>query len=310
MNACSENTNSLESATTRAWAEMHSRRRLRLMPELPEVERVRKIMESVLLGQEIKVAEVVEDEIVLGGQPAESYVAALQGRTVTGVGRKGKFWWIEFEEAPIVFGHLGMSGWIRELGNDDFRLKEHGEAPLLDENGRPRFLKMMLSAANGRTVALTDGRRLARLWLGDSADTDGRVKKLGRDCYLEPLTTDEISRIFTKKKAPLKAVLLDQAIFAGIGNWLADEIMFQAGIAPKRPVNTLSLAEIESLRIKMIDILELSVRTGADYEQFPENWMFHARWGGSKGAETIGGHPIIREQVGGRTTAWVPTLQK
>ena len=289
---------------------MHSRRRLSLMPELPEVERVRKIMEDVLLGQEIKEAEVVEDEIVLSGQPAESYVAALQGRTVTGLGRKGKFWWIEFEEAPVVFGHLGMSGWIRELGNDDFRLKEHGEAPLVDENGRPRFLKMMLKAANGRKVALTDGRRLARLWLGDSPDTDPRVKKLGRDCYLEPLSTEEISKIFAKKKAPLKAVLLDQAIFAGIGNWLADEIMFQAGVAPKRPVNTLSEAEIEALRVKMGDILELSVRAGADYAQFPNDWMFHVRWGGSKGAETIGGHQIIREQVGGRTTAWVPTLQK
>lgn len=280
-----------------------------LVPELPEVESVRRLMRRVFQGRKIVAAEVVPDEIVQGGVPAEAFVAAIEGRTLCEVGRKGKYWWLDFGDAPFVFGHLGMSGWIRELGEPTIRLKEHGNAPLDDENGRPRFLKLLMTSDEGRRVAFTDGRRLARMWLGDSPDSDPRVAKLGPDVYEALPDPDALYATLKRRKAPLKALLLDQALFAGVGNWIADECLYHAGLAPKRTGDTLSLADVTALHLSLQRVLEIAVEKNADKDLFPEDWLFHHRWDGSRGPETIGGELIVRETVGGRTTAWVPTRQ-
>jgi formamidopyrimidine-DNA glycosylase len=277
------------------------------MPELPEVETVRRCLDSVLAGQRIVDAEVLEDSIVLKGAAASTVREQLVGRTVSGTGRKGKTWWIEFDDEPWLYGHLGMSGWIRELGAPTIRLKEHGEAPLDDPEGRPRFLKLLLTAESGRRVALTDGRRLARLWVGAHSSREPALEKLGPDAWLEQ---PDLRPLMEKRKAPIKAILMDQAIVSGIGNWIADEVLYQARIRPSRPCNELKPAEWAALQAALAEILDLAVRVGADSAQFPAGWMFHHRWGGGKGAEFIDGHSIIRETVGGRTTAWCPDLQK
>src|SRR5437016_212669 len=113
------------------------------MPELPEVESVCRLMRRVLVGHKITRAEARADPIVLGSAPAEAYEKALAGRTVKAVRRKGKYSWLELDETPWLFGHLGMSGWIRMLDEEGMRLKSHGKKPL-DENGEPRFLKLLI----------------------------------------------------------------------------------------------------------------------------------------------------------------------
>lgn len=266
-------------------------------------------MRRILQGRKIVAAEVVPDEIVLGGIPPEAFVAAIEGRTLRDVGRKGKYWWLDFGDAPIVFGHLGMSGWIRELGEPTVRLKEHGNAPLDDENGRPRFLKLLMTSEDGRRVAFTDGRRLARLWLGESAVADARVAKLGPDVYESLPDPEQLYAILHRRKAPLKALLLDQGLFAGVGNWIADECLYHARLAPKRTGDTLSLPDVIALHQSLQMVLEIAVEKNADKDQFPEDWLFHHRWDGNRGSEMIGGEAIVRESVGGRTTAWVPTRQ-
>lgn len=280
------------------------------MPELPEVEAVCRKMRRALEGRRLTEVEVAPDEIVLGGRPPEAVQAALLGRIVTGVGRKGKFWWLELDEKPWVFGHLGMAGWIRELGQPTVRLREHGEAPLDDPEGRPRFLKLMLTSDLGRKIAFTDGRRLARIWLGDGPQTDPQVQKLGFDCLDELPEAKALGEKLAKRKAPIKAVLLDQATFAGVGNWIADEVLYQAGISPKRLANSLKPKEVGALRDRLADIIRLAVDVEADNAQFPETWLFHHRWGGGRGVDAILGEAIVRETVGGRTTAWVPSRQK
>lgn len=280
------------------------------MPELPEVETVRRVMRAALQGKRIKHAEIVPDDIVNCGLDSSVIQQALEGRVVTDIGRRGKFWWIELDEKPWVFGHLGMSGWIRELGEPTIRLKEHGKMPLDDENGRPRFLKMLLESEDGRRIAFTDGRRLGRLWLGADPATDVRVLKLGPDAYEQMPSAAELKTLFARRSAPIKAVLMDQGVISGVGNYLADECLYQARIAPKRAASDLSSKEIALLRDKLLAILDFVVGVGADYDQFPKDWMFHHRWDGKRGTDTIAGEKIIREQVGGRTTAWVPKLQK
>lgn len=280
------------------------------MPELPEVESVCRLMRRVLGGKQIVAAEVAEDEIVLGGIPASVVQAAIVGRTVVDLGRKGKYWWIELDEKPWLFGHLGMSGWIRELGHPTRRLHAHGEAPLDDAEGRPRFLKLLLEAEDGSRIAFTDGRRLGRLWLRDDPSSDPAISKLGFDSYLELPPSEDLAKLLGKRKAPIKAVLLDQGVFAGVGNYLADEALYQARIAPARLANSLTSDEVQALRNSLAYILEYAISVDADYEKFPPSWLFHARWGGKKGTDFIDGQAIIRETIAGRTTAWVPTVQR
>ncbi len=279
------------------------------MPELPEVETVCRVIRAALLHQRLSDVEVLPDEIVLGGVEPELLKAALTGQTVTAVNRKGKFWWIE-TSGPALCGHLGMSGWVRELGEPTIRLREHGQAPMDDPKGRPRFLKLMLTGENGRRIAMTDGRRLARLWLSDDPSTDRRIAALGPDALEAMRSTNELGEAFLKKKAPIKAVLMDQHFMSGVGNWLADECLYQARIAPGRVANSLTNAEIELLRTKLLEILQFACDVGADKDQFPADWMFHVRWDGKRGVPKIGGHDIVRETVAGRTTAWVPEVQK
>lgn len=267
-------------------------------------------MRRVLVGHTIVEAEAVPDTIVFGAAPPEAIRSALVGRTVRGVGRKGKFWWIEFDEPPVLFGHLGMSGWIRELGAPTIRLKEHGEAPLDDETGRPRFLKLMLTADTGQRIAFTDGRRLGRVWLGESPQKDPRVARLGPDALEELPKGERFAALFAKRTAPIKALLMDQGILSGIGNWVADESLYHARIAPQREAGSLTDKELRKLRKAILYVLQLSVDAGADDDKYPSDWLFHFRWGGDRGHERLGKYEIRRAQVGGRTTAWLPAIQR
>lgn len=277
------------------------------MPELPEVETVRRILSRVLEGRRISSAEFPPDSIVQSKLPEGSLLSACMGARVERVGRKGKFWWLELDRKPWLFGHLGMAGWIRELGQDSIRLREHGNAPFDDENGRPRFLKMLIEAEDGRRIAMTDGRRLSRLWLGD--DPTSALPKLGPDMLLAPWSDDRLSLKLKGRTAPIKAMLLDQTIFCGVGNWIADEVLYQSGIAPQRPAGDLSTAELASLIESLSQVLRLAVEVGANSDHYPKSWLFHYRWGGGKGHDTVDGAQIQRETVGGRTTAWVPAKQ-
>jgi formamidopyrimidine-DNA glycosylase len=279
------------------------------MPELPEVETVRRLMRDALQGKTIRRVEVAEDEIVLGGTPAAALRETLDGSRVLDIGRRGKFWWLHLEEGPCVFGHLGMSGWIRRIGGPETRIREHGSAPIWDEEGRPRFLKLLLEADDGASVAFTDGRRLGRLWMGESPAADSRVAALGPDALEEMPCPTAFHGRMVRRKSPVKAVLMDQAFLAGLGNWTVDEVLFQSGISPKRPATDVSTEEAARLRGVILDVLTEAVAVEADSDRFPKDWLFHFRWGGSRGADTIHGHAIVRETVGGRTTAWVPDLQ-
>lgn len=280
------------------------------MPELAEVETVRRTLESVLVGHTITEAEVLEDGIVFKKDGSANVQQALQGRKPVAIGRRGKMWWIEMPESPHVYGHLGMAGWIRELEKPTIRLKEHGKKPLDDENGRPRFLKFLLSTEEGRRVCLTDGRRLARVWLGPEPSKEKKVLELGPDVYATPQSGNDLSTLLGKRTAPVKALLMNQNLLSGIGNWLADEVLFQAGILPNKVGKELSAKEWDALADKIKHVVTTAVDLGADETKYPTEWLFHYRWGGGRGHDMYMGHAIVREEVGGRTTAYVPDLQR
>jgi formamidopyrimidine-DNA glycosylase len=281
------------------------------MPELPEVETVCRVIRRALVDQRIQRVEVVPDAIVFGGASPKTIEKALLGRTVESVGRRGKYFWLTLSgTGPVLYAHLGMSGWVRELGEEGTRLHGHGKALFDDEHGRPRFLKLGLAARSGRGVVLTDPRRLGRVWLGSAPDQDSRVKRLGPDAFDDLPKARELQALFARRTVAIKAVLLDQSALSGIGNWIADEVLYQSRIAPKRPADSLSAAEVAALRRAIASVLARAVKVGADHHRFPASWLFPHRWGGSRGAAHVAGERIVREEVGGRTTAWVPTRQR
>jgi len=266
-------------------------------------------MHRLLVGRSLDAVEAVPDTIVYKSQPAEVVAQVLRGATVVNTGRKGKYFWLELADRGVLLGHLGMSGWIRQIGGaSEKRLVSHGSAPLDNPEGRPKFLKLLMSAGDN-TVAMTDGRRLARIWLGTRAQDDASIAALGPDCMDEPRTGSEIAAVLLKRNAPIKALLLDQTLFAGVGNWVADEVLYHARIAPGRAPSGFSAAEFGRLSDALVHVLQLSVELDADADRYPEDWLFNARWGGAKGAQEVAGKKIIRETIGGRTTAWVPELQ-
>ncbi|MBL8088429.1 MAG: hypothetical protein JNM85_10230 [Chthonomonas sp.] len=280
------------------------------MPELPEVESVRRVLAACMVGKKITEVRIEDDPIVFQKVPSRMLTEALMDRVVTGAGRKGKIFWLEFADEPWFFNHLGMSGWVRRLGAPETRLLNHGTAPLDSPEGEPRFLKWLLTAEDGTRVALTDGRRLARCGLGARSSDEPRVQQLGPDALEELPPLEEFSSILARSTAPIKAMLMNQSRFSGIGNWVADEVLYAAGIAPARACSTLAKEEFGALRKAIVEVLQVAVDVQADSSKFPDTWLFHVRWGGSKGADQHQGQTLRRDQVAGRTTAWVPERQR
>jgi formamidopyrimidine-DNA glycosylase len=177
----------------------------------------------------------------------------------------------------------------------------------------PRFTKLHLRFAGGGELALADGRRLGRIRLRRDPPTEPPISALGWDAWRAIPTPARFHAMLRQRNAPIKAVLLDQSFAAGIGNWIADEVLYQAGIAPKRRASTLTAAEARRLRTRIRSVIGGALRARSDSDRFPRWWLFHRRWGHRRGgpsATTVRGEHIRHETVGGRTTAWVPTAQR
>jgi formamidopyrimidine-DNA glycosylase len=263
------------------------------MPELPEVESICKLLRSTLQGHPIESAAVTADPIVFKGVPQSGLEDHLAGNKATSVGRRGKFFWIDFEHGPSLLGHLGMSGWVQCLEPD---------AEL------PRFTKLAIRT-RAHTIAFTDARRLGRLWLADDPRKDPQVARLGFDALEELPSPKVFAEKLKRRSGPIKGALLDQSFISGVGNYLADEILYHARISPKTTSADLTDEQIGRLRRNIVKILKTAVDADADENRFPPDWLFHHRWGGKRGPAKIGRYLIVREEVAGRTTAWVPALQ-
>jgi formamidopyrimidine-DNA glycosylase len=178
----------------------------------------------------------------------------------------------------------------------------------LDEP-RPGW-KLRLVTDRAVKVAFRDPRRFGRIRLQQDPPKEPPIARLGFDPLLEPPTARELRLALSRRKAPLKAVLLDQAVFAGVGNWVADEILYQARLSPLRPASSLSAAEASRLRGALLRVVRAAVAAEADADRFPRTWLFHHRWGRRAGTSTVRDEPIEHVTVGGRTTAWAPSRQR
>ncbi|MCG6920549.1 MAG: DNA-formamidopyrimidine glycosylase [Acidobacteria bacterium] len=265
------------------------------MPELPEVETARRRAEHQLKGRRIVSVRVAPDPLVFEGISPSRFATALRARRVVAVRRRGKHLWMELDRRPFPMFHFGMSG--------AFALYRDGDP-------RPRFWKVELAAEGGRRLTFTDPRRLGRVRLRRNPEHEAPLAKLGFDVLDDLPDAPALAAILSRHGAPVKAVLLDQSLFAGVGNWIADEVLYQAGLDPRRPASSLSREEVGQLRLRLRDVVRRAVAVNADSARFPRTWLFHRRWGRKEGAHTARGEPIVHLTVGGRTTAWVPSRQR
>lgn len=278
------------------------------MPELPECERGRRILEAVAVGRRIARAEIARDPIVLEGIPARTFERALAGARALAARRRGKHLWLELDRRPWPLLHLGMAGGIESPGRPSLAL---ASSPRGGEPARwpPRFVKMRLFLDDGGELVMTDRRRLARLRLRDDPEREPPISALGFDPFLDPPAAAAFAVLVAARSVTLKGLLLDQSFAAGIGNWLADEILYQSRLDPRRRADSLGAVETRRLRAHMLRIVRRAVAVDAEKSRFPRTWLFHHRWGKRVGARTARGERIEHIRVAGRTTAWCPEVQ-
>src|SRR3954447_9022016 len=215
------------------------------MPELPEAESARQVIERLALHRRIVEVDDSDQYVCRPHRPGEIR-AALVGRQLTAVHRRGKSMWCDTSgigrsaaPGPVLGIHLGMSGKMvfadgrgGEVDGGDYW--ERGRA-----RGDHRFTRFSLSFAGGAGLRLIDPRRLGRVRL------DPPVEKLGPDAL--GITPAHFRAALARGTAPVKARLLDQDAIAGVGNLLADQILWLAKINPARPVDELTRADIDRL---------------------------------------------------------------
>ena len=277
------------------------------MPELPEVERGRRLAEETAAGRRIEQVWCADDPLVFDGVAPERW-RALEGRWVEAARRWGKQLWLELDAPPHPLFHFGMAGGFRTPGATPLQLASGPrEDPAV---WPPRFAKIRLRLDGGGELAMTDARRLGRVLLRADPRREPPVAKLGFDPLLAMPSPRRFRTLLRERGGAVKPLLLDQSFAAGVGNWIADEALFQAGIAPRRRTSSLTDAEAGRLRARLGAIVRRAVAADADAARYPRAWLFHRRWGKRDGARTTRGERIEHATIGGRTTAWVPARQR
>jgi formamidopyrimidine-DNA glycosylase len=183
----------------------------------------------------------------------------------------------------------------------------------------PKFWKFQLQTEGDPAVeiAFTDPRRLARVRLVDCPGKEIRhhspLVENGPDPVVD---TDVFTEEFLRKKmkarhVPIKALLLDQKTLSGIGNWVGDEVLYQAKLHPEQYCDEFSDEQIKQLYDSIRFVCQTAVDKLGDSDQFPDDWIFHHRWGKGKGASHMpNGDKLAFITVGGRTSCYAPEVQK
>jgi formamidopyrimidine-DNA glycosylase len=246
------------------------------MPELPEVERARQTLESAL-GRRIAGVDDRDSYVCRPHAPGEM-ADALVGHTLATAHRRGKFMWLETDDGPALGLHLGMAGRI-----------------VVDPDDTSRWDRFTLEFDDGGRLVLRDKRRLGRAVLNPD------FSHVGPDAA--QVARDQFRRLIGAGRAPIKARLLDQHAISGIGNLLADQILWQARIAPTRPTSSLSTADLDRLRRELRAAVRSAIRLGGAHT----GRFIAARE--REGTCPRDGHRLERDRIGGRTTYWCPACQ-
>ncbi|HEV2954142.1 MAG TPA: bifunctional DNA-formamidopyrimidine glycosylase/DNA-(apurinic or apyrimidinic site) lyase, partial [Candidatus Dormibacteraeota bacterium] len=268
------------------------------MPELPEVETIVRDLRAHLEGQLIESCELLFPTMVRHPEPA-LFAAELKGRTIEKVSRRGKYIWIHLDGGDMLVVHLGMSGRVLL------------SAP---ELARPNHTHAVFLLGDGKELRYSDPRRFGRLLLGTERELveAGKMPTLGPEPLAADFRVADLRRSLSGRRAPVKALLLDQRVVAGIGNIYVDESCFRARVRPDRAAGSLSRASVERLHEALGYCLRLGIANrGSSIADYVDAW-------GAKGSQQESlqvygragqpcfecGRPLARIVLSSRTTVF------
>lgn len=278
----------------------------------------RKVAQKHCAGKRIKHALFLEcgggprdglfdDIVVVNGGSADEAAKVLVGRKIMACHRHGKQQWWELDGAPHVCWHFGMTGAFSIKG---LKGSEFVRYSVSTEQWPPRFTKVLVTLHDGTELAFTDPRRLGRVKFVMDPRKEPPVSELGWDPYLSMRPLTQFQADLAARALPIKALLLSQDYVAGIGNWIADEVLYQAKIHPETTACTLDGEDVSRLHSSISSVVNHAVSVDAESKHFPKEWLFHYRWGkGKGGCKMPDGNPIEFVTVGGRTSAVVRAVQ-
>lgn len=304
------------------------------MPELPEVETVKRVLEPQIRGLTVTNVTVKRPEIT-AYPDAEEFCRLVTGQTVSHMERRGKFLIIHLRSHDRIILHLRMTGCLL-LTPADLPEEKHTHiifslsgspenASVPEETLSPKNIpdsKKISSPEKAPALELrfSDMRRFGRFWLlrENESDTYTGIEKLGIEPFDDALTPTYLMNRFGKRRKTVKECLLDQSVIAGIGNIYSDEILYTAGIYPARPANSLRQEEWERIAAavpeRLTFFIEKNKITSEDYLQTKghdyRNTPFFQVYGRGGQPCPACSHKLCRIVVGGRSSVYCPDCQK
>jgi formamidopyrimidine-DNA glycosylase len=277
------------------------------MPELPEVEVVRRDLEREVVGKRVKGVEVDGMRSVRRHHNRKQFIARLEGKKITGVERRGKYLLCRLEGGDVLVIHLGMSGQL-------LRAKTAREA-------RDKHTHVIITFTQGGQLRFVDPRTFGEMFVteADALNKVSELNHLGLDPLGNAMSWEQFGNLISQRHTKLKTMLMDQKFLAGIGNIYSDEILWGAGLRWDRMSDSLSSQEIRRLYRAMLEVLQDAVKyrgSSLADEQYvdlfgkPGDYQHHHNVYARDGQSCRRcRHVIRRERFGGRSTFYCEACQ-
>lgn len=287
------------------------------MPELPEVETIRRGLEKSILDKKITVVEILNKKTVRGD--AVEFARTLKGNKIESVGRIGKLLMFKLADGNYMLAHMKMTGQLIYKFGHKVLAGGHNLPHFTDKNLPTKYSWVIWSFADGSKLYFNDMRKFGYLQIVN-ADERAKIFALyGIEPLAKNFTLDNFRKILSDRKAPIKTILMNQKLISGIGNIYADEICFHAGIRPDRKTKDLSKAEVSDLYKMCGHIIKEAIRHGGTtFKDYLDahggrgnyiNYLMVYQRGGGKCLRCKKG--IIQvKRVAGRSTHYCPVCQE
>jgi formamidopyrimidine-DNA glycosylase len=278
------------------------------MPELPEVEVVRRDLEREIVGRKIKAVEADGMRSIRRHHNRKQFANRLVGRRITGVERRGKYILCRLDGGDVLVIHLGMSGQL-------LRAKT-------SRDKAPKHTHVTITFTQGGQLRFVDPRAFGEMFVTELDRVEKQVSELahlGIDPLENAMSWENFGRLIAQRHQKLKPLLMDQKFMAGIGNIYSDEILFGAGLRGDRASDSLSSQEVRRLYRAMVETIQDAVKyrgsSLADMQyvdlhgkpgEYQEHHKVYAREGQ---ACRRCRRPIVRERYGGRSTFFCEACQ-
>jgi formamidopyrimidine-DNA glycosylase len=260
------------------------------VPELPEVETFRRLMEDRALDRPIQRVSVGDARILAGVTPTR-LARHLKGKRFRSATRHGKQAFLELEDGSAVGIHFGMSG---------------RPVPLEAGEPDPPHARVVFRFGDGTALAFRCPRMFGKVRLLESTAGFIQDRNLGPDALAADLRT--FRQAMEPRKGAVKGSLLNQGVLAGIGNVYADEVLFQTGIDPRTPGSHLTTDDHRRLHRSLRRIFKTSLKLETDWTAVPKTWLITHRE--RNGACPRCRKPLDHGTVAGRTTYWCQSCQQ